>query len=429
MWIFIILLLVQFAISTALPVLNLAHLKQVSASPPREWAERLDTPQFPKMIAYTAAKSWLGHVARAVDLVVVLGVLLSGLLPVLARWAASLPVASVWQGLVVLAVLGAISYLSAVPWDLWSSFGVEKRFGFSTITVKTWLMDQVKSLLISLVLGVLLGGGFLLLIGSLGRSWWLPAWALFSGFQLLMLFIAPVLLLPLFNKFEPLQDQELGQQIAALARRAGYPLSGVFQIDASLRSTHANAYFTGMGKTRRIALFDTLINQHPREEILAVMAHEIGHWKLRHTLKLLIASIVASGVGIAMVAILLDLPWLYSTIGLGSLHSQLGATGPAAAIGLYLIGLLLSPTGLLLAPIANGFSRKHEYAADAYSLSLYEHPTALEDGLIVFSEKSLSNLFPHPLVVVFRYSHPPLLDRVAAIRRQVSPPDRDAVSP
>ena len=429
MWAFIVLLLVQFAISTALPVLNLAHLKQSAASPPREWAERLDTSQFPKMVAYTAAKSRLGHVARAVDLVVVLAILLSGLLPALARWAASLPVASVWQGLVVLAVLGAISYLSAVPWDLLSSFGVEKRFEFSTITVKTWLLDQVKSLAISLVLGSLLGGGLLFLIGWLGRLWWLPAWALFSGFQLLMLFVAPVLLLPLFSKFELLQDRELGEQIAALARRARYPLSGVFQIDASLRSRHANAYFTGIGKTRRIALFDTLINQHSREEILAVVAHEIGHWRLRHTLRLLLASIVASGAGMVMVAILLDLPWLYATIGLGSLHAQLGATGPVAAVGLYLIGVLLSPTGLLLAPIANGFSRRHEYAADAYSMSLYEHPTALEDGLIGLGEKSLSNLFPHPLVVAFRYSHPPLIDRVAAIRRQGSPSDRNAVSP
>ena len=417
MWIFVILLLTQFVISSLLSVLNLAHLKKAAAAPPSEWVERLDTAQFPRMIAYTAANSRLGHVARAAGLIVTLTILLSGLLPTITRWAASLAIAPVWQGLIVLAIPSAISYLADLPWELLSAFGVEKRFGFNTITVKTWLMDQVKSLLISMVLGTLVGGGLLLLIGWLGRSWWLPAWVLLSLFEVLIMFIAPVVILPLFNKFEPLQDQELGSKIHALAREADFPLGGVFQIDASLRSTRSNAYFTGMGKTRRIALFDTLIEQHSHQEILAVMAHEIGHWKKRHTLKLMVAGVLASGVGTALVALLLDTPWLYGTIGAGASYDRLGAVGPVAALGMVLLGILLSPLGLLGAPIASWYSRRLEYQADAYSLALYDHPTALEEGLIKLSEKNLSNLFPHPLVVTFRYSHPPLIQRVAAIRR------------
>ncbi|MBN1936210.1 MAG: M48 family metallopeptidase [Anaerolineae bacterium] len=422
MWIFVLLLLVQFAISTALSVLNLAHLKKSAASPPPEWAERLDLSQFPRMIAYMVDKNRLGHAARLVSLAATLAVLLSGLLPALARCASTLAVLpsgllpGVFQGVILLAVLSAISYLTDLPFDLLSQFGVEKKFGFSTITVKTWLADQFKSLLISAILGVLLGGGLLALIGWLGRWWWLPAWALFSLFELLMMFLAPVLILPLFNKFEPLQDEALGESIMALARQAQFPLAGVFQVDASLRSTHSNAYFTGLGKTRRIALFDTLIAQHTREEILAVLAHEIGHWKKRHILKMFVATTLASGAGFWLVSRLLDLPWLYRAIGAADLYASSGVVGAIAALGMFLVGLLLSPLGLFLSPIAAWVSRRHEYEADAYSLALYPNPTALEDGLIRLNEKNLSNLFPHPLVVLFYYSHPPLLQRVAAIR-------------
>jgi STE24 endopeptidase len=420
MMLLIALLLAQFAIATTLSILNLSHLKRAADALPEEWIERLDASQFPKMIAYSTANSRLGHMARAANLAVTLAILLSGLLPALARWAASLPLAPVWQGLIVLAIPGAIAYLADLPWDLASQFGVERRFGFSTITPKTWLMDQVKSLLISLVLGVLLGGGLLLLIGSLGNRWWLPAWIAFSLFQLLMAFIAPVLILPLFNKFEPLQDEELRERILALARKARFPLGGVFQVDASLRSRHSNAYFTGLGRTRRIALFDTLIEQHPQPEILAILAHEIGHWKRGHILQGIVAGILASGAGIALSAALLQAPWLYAMLGLDDLYAQLGPAGPVAAIGLFLIGILVSPMGLILAPAANWFSRRNEYQADAYSLTLYDHPNALEKSLIRLSEKNLSNLFPHPLVVIYRYSHPPLLDRIGAIRARTA---------
>ena len=417
MWILIALLLVQTAISTALSVLNVAHLRRSAAAPPAEWEAELDTAQFPRMVAYASAQARLGHVARLSGLAVTLAILLSGLLPTAARWAASLSVGPVWQGLIVLAIPVAIDTAAGIPWDLLSQFGVEKRFGFSTITARTWLLDQFKSLLIVGVLGCLLGGGLLWLIGWLGRAWWLPAWALFTVFQLALTVIAPVVILPLFNKFKPLQDEALRDAIVGLARQAGYPLGGVFQVDASLRSTHSNAYLAGLGKTRRIALFDTLLAQHTHQQILAVLAHEIGHWAKRHVLQSMVAAVLASGLGIAAAALLLDVPWLYKAIGAADIFARMGASGPAAAVGLYAIGILLSPLGLLAAPLANGFSRRKEVEADAYALALYPHPTALEEGLIRLTEKNLANLFPHPLVVIFYYSHPPLFDRVAAIRR------------
>jgi STE24 endopeptidase len=420
MWVFVVLLFIQFAISTVLSLLNLRHLRRKAQSPPEEWAERLDTSRFPKMIAYIGENNRLGYVARTANLAITLAILLSGFLAQLTRWAAALPVGRVWQGLIVLAVPAAISYVANLPWELISDFGIEKTYGFSTITVKTWLMDQAKALILSLVLGVLLGGGLLLLIDRLGAWWWLVGWILFSLFQLFMSFIAPVVILPLFNTFEPLEDEDLAQEINRLAEEAHFPMEGVYQIDASRRTTHSNAYFVGFGKTRRIALFDTLLEQLSDSQILAVLAHEIGHWKKKHVILRMVGSVVGSGVGLVLLALLLDIPWLYESLGVGQLYERIGVSGPIVAVGLYLISILLSPVGLLLAPIGNWISRHQEYQADAYALELYGHPEALESGLIELNEKNLSNLFPHPLVVTFRYSHPPLTDRVAAIREKGS---------
>lgn len=421
MTIIVLLLLLDFALTTALSWLNLAYLKRRASSPlPPEWAALLDASRFPQMVAYRQAHTWLAQGARVADLAVTLGILFSGLLPALAHWAVALPAARVVQGLAVLAVLGAISYLVGLPWGLLSDFGVERKFGFSTITWKTWLSDQVKSLFLALVLGGPLAGVLLFLIERMGEIWWLPAWGFVTLFQLLVAYIAPVVIFPLFNKFEPLQDEALREDIFALARKAGFPLGGVFQINASLRSTHSNAYFTGFGKNRRIALFDTLLQQLSHHQILAVLAHEIGHWKKRHVLKGMVGGILLSGLGMAVVAWVLARPWLYTVVGMEDLYRMVGPVGPVAAVGLYVFGVVASPLGLLLAPIANGISRRREYEADAYSLELYDHPTALEEGLIRLTEKNLSNLFPHPLAVIFYHSHPPLLQRVETLRRRVA---------
>lgn len=421
MTVILLLLILDFVLETALAWLNLAYLKRRVASPLEpEWAALLDTSRFPQMVAYREANTWLSQAARVADLAVTLGILLSGLLPALARWAAALPSASAVQGLAVLGVLGGISYLAGLPWSLLSDFGVERKFGFSTITVKTWLSDQVKSLFLTVILGVPLASGLLFLMERMGEMWWLPAWGLVTLFQLLVAYIAPVVILPLFNKFEPLQDEALREEIFALARKAGFPLGGVFQVNASLRSTHSNAYFTGFGKTRRIALFDTLLEQLTPPQILAVLAHEIGHWKKQHVLKGMIGGILLSGVGLAGAAWILDRPWLYGVVGIEDLYRAVGPVGPVAAVGLFVFGVIAAPLSLLLAPILNGISRRWEYQADAYSLELYHHPTALEEGLIRLTEKNLSHLFPHPLAVVFYSSHPPLLLRVEAIRRRVA---------
>lgn len=420
MLVIITLLVLDFAVTSAISWLNLAHLKRRAAAPPPEWAARLDTSRFPQMVAYREANTRLSQWARLADLILLLVILLSGLLPALARWAAGLPAGRVWQGLAVLAVLGAINYLADLPWEILSDFGVERKFGFSTITWKTWLADQVKGILLAVALGIPLAGGVLFLMERLGENWWLPAWGLVVLFQLFVAWIAPVVIFPLFNKFEPLQDEALREKVLALARKANFPVKGVFQINASLRTTHSNAYFTGFGKNRRIALFDTLLEHLSHDEILAVLAHEIGHWKKRHIPQSLAVGILLSGAGMALLAWVLSQPWLYRAVGMEDLYRAMGPVGPVAAVGLYVAGILFSPVGLLLGPITNWISRRREYAADAYSLDLYDHPTALEEGLIHLSEKNLANLFPHPLAVIFYHSHPPLLERVEAIRRRVA---------
>ncbi len=416
----IALLVLDFALTSAISWLNLAYLKRRAAAPPPEWAGVLDTSRFPQMVAYREANTRLAQWARLADLALTLVILLSGLLPALARWATALPVGRLWQGVAVIAVLGAIQYVASIPWEILSDFGVERKFGFSTITWKTWLTDQVKGILLAVVLGGPLVAGVLFLIERLGANWWLPAWGLVVLFQLFVAWIAPVVIFPLFNKFEPLKDEVLRDEVFALARKANFPLGGVFQVNASLRSTHSNAYFAGFGKNRRIALFDTLLEQLSHAEILAVLAHEIGHWKKRHIPRSLAAGVLLSGVGMALMAWVLGQPWLYRAIGMEDLYRAVEPVGPVVGVGLYVAGILFSPLGLLLSPILNGVSRRREYEADAYSLELYPHPTALEEGLIRLSEKNLANLFPHPLAVIFYHSHPPLLDRVEAIRRRVT---------
>lgn len=322
------LLLVDFLLTSALSWLNLAYLKRRAGEPlPPEWAALLDVSQFPRMVAYREASTWLSQGARLAELAATLAILLSGLLPALARWAATLPAAPALQGLAVLAVLGGISYLVGLPWSLLADFGVERKFGFGTITWKTWLTDQIKALLLALLLGAPLAGGLLLLMERLGETWWLPAWGLVTLFQLGVAYIAPVFILPLFNKFEPLRDEALREEVFALARKARFPLRGVFQVNASLRSTHVNAYFTGFGRSRRIALFDTLLEQLSGPQILAVLAHEIGHWKKRHTLKGMAEGILLSGTALAAAAWVLDHPWVYEAVGLGACIAPWGPWG------------------------------------------------------------------------------------------------------
>lgn len=409
-------LIYGYLASSLLTWLNLRHLRSNIDSPlPESMAAQFDRQKKKQIAEYTAAKTRLGYWSEFASTTVVIILFAVGIVPQITFWAGALTIAPLLQGLAVMLILMMIGYLTAIPASLYSDFKLEKKYGFSTITVKTWLGDQIKSLLVSGILMGLLFSGFYLFINWLGTWWWLAAWGLVVSFAFLMIFLSPVVLMPLFNKFVPIEDEELKNKILDMARKADFPLAGVFQMDASKRSTHDNAFFTGMGKTRRIVFYDTMVKNYSHQELLSVMGHEIGHWKMKHIFKMIFAVSLLSGVLLFAASKILAHPWIYNAIGLGELFGRMGFNGPLIGVALYVVSILLEPLNLLISPLMNWQSRKYEYQSDAFSLKLNPSAGDMKGALIKLSQKNLSNLFPHPLYVVFHYSHPPLLDRLKAI--------------
>ncbi len=416
MAVLVLVLLLGYLLSCILSLINVRHLESMShRGLPAALEGVLDEKGLATMVEYHRANAGLGIWGGAVSLAAALALLLSGFLPWLAGklLATSLPL---WvQGLAALFIPLFLLHLAGIPASLASSFGVERRFGFSTITPGTWVADQAKGLLVSGLLMGLLFAGLYLFIYWLGGWWWLPAWGLVSLFILLVTFIAPVLLAPLFNKFTPIADQELHDRIMELAKQARFSLAGVFQMDASRRSTHDNAYFTGLGSTRRIVFYDTMVRGYSHGELLAVLGHEIGHWKLGHIPKMLTISALVSGLVLLLTSRVLNGAWLYGAIGAADIYNKIGLSGPMVGLALLVASLLFSPLGLLLSPLTSWLSRRHEYQADAFSLRMHPEPEDLRSALRKLGGRNLSNLFPHPLYVAFHYSHPPLLARLRAI--------------
>ncbi|MDI6740100.1 MAG: M48 family metallopeptidase [Candidatus Edwardsbacteria bacterium] len=416
MWLIIAILIFNYLFSSLLTGMNVSYLRARILQPlPQALSGWFDEAKVRQMVDYTAAKAGLGYWSNLAAMMATAAVLITGLLPWIARAAAALPLHQSLQGLVVLYVPLLALFLAGLPASAAEDFGIEKKYGFSTITIRTWITDHVKSLLIGAVLLGLLFAGFAFFVQWLGSLWWLPAWGLVTAFSVLMIFIAPVWLAPLFNKFEPLKDEVLRDKILELAKKAKFPLAGVFQMDASKRSTHDNAYFTGLGRTRRIVFYDTMASHYTHDEILSVMGHEIGHWKLRHIAKRLVLSTLISGGGLYLSSLALDGDWIYRTLGLLDLYHRHGLQGPLLGAALFVVSILFSPANLILAPLAAWLSRRHEYQSDAYSVKLYPDPGVMRSALLKLNQKNLSNLFPHPLFVAFHYSHPPLLARLEAI--------------
>jgi len=357
---------------------------------------------------YTVAVSNLGSIEILVDDLADLVIILSGFLPYLAGTHLLSGLNPVLAGIVFMFACSFLLGVIEVPFDLYGTFVIERRFGFSTITFKLWLKDQIKTLLLSgLIMGIILAV-FLELLYSLPRLWWLPAWVCFVLFQLLLTWLYPKVIAPLFNKFETIEDETLKKSIGELLERAGFHLTGLFKMDASTRSRHTNAYFTGIGKFKRIVLFDTLINTHTPEEITAVLAHELGHLKKGHVRKQLAASVVLSLAVLYVVAKLLAWPALYMTFGFQTII-------PFA--GLFLITIIGKPFTFFFIPIGSMISRRYERQADAYARELTGSTVPLARALKRLAKDNLANLHPHPLYAWFYYSHPPLAQRIEALER------------
>ena len=409
----LILILARAIAELWLSRLNQNHVRAHAGEVPDAFRGIIDEATYRRSIDYTLAKGRFGNVVDVFDALVLIALLFSSVLPrTFARFSAIFGT-SFWAMAGFLFVVGFASSILELPFAWHSQFKIEQRFGFNTTTAKTWILDRVKGFLLTLLLGYPLLALVLKLIEWTGANWWLWAAGVVIAFQLLLLMIAPAVIMPLFNKFTPLPEGGLRERLFALARRTGFPTRRIDVMDGSKRSRHSNAFFTGFGRFRKIVLFDTLIAQLSDSELEAVLAHEIGHYKKRHIVKLLALSVAGVFAAFGAIAWAARQPWFYHGFGF-EYHEGLAAANLAPAMLLF--GLLAGTLTFWLSPIIHLWSRRFEYQADGFARAAMGEAQSLIGALRKLTEKNLSNLTPHPFYSGFYYSHPTLLERERALR-------------
>jgi STE24 endopeptidase len=390
---------------------TLLNLKALSPDLPREFADVFDSERYATSQAYTRESARFEIIHSTFSLTTLLIFWSLGGFGWLDSLARGLVPGEIPAGLVFLGLLFLGHTLLHLPFSIHDTFVIEEKFGFNKTTPKTFAIDQLKGLLLAALLGLPLAAGILWIFGEVAHAW-LWAWGFFVTFQLFLTWLAPTLILPLFNKFTPMADGPLRQAIEAMAAKCGFPLGEISVMDGSKRSTKANAFFTGFGKTKKIALYDTLVEEQTQDELVAVLAHEIGHFKLRHIVQRLAVSVVQAAALFFLLGLVID-GGKFSR----SLFDAFGVERISPHVGLVLFGLLFAPASRLLGIAAAAWSRKHEFEADAFAAKATGKPESLVTALKKLSAKNLSNLTPHPFRVFLDYSHPPVLTRIDALRR------------
>jgi STE24 endopeptidase len=404
----VILLLLRLAAQLALEAFNRAETRLHAGVLPGSFTGMMDEATFARAADYTLAKSRFASIEQAYDAVVLAVVLFGGVLPLLWERFDALAPGAAWSGALFLTVAGVLLSLPDLPLDWWGHFRLEEKFGFNKSTPRLWLSDKVKSTLLSFAVGFPLAWALLAVVGWAGERWWLWGFALMFGFQLLMMVLYPKLILPLFNKLAPLPEGDLRRRLLELSDRTGFRAQTIEVMDGSKRSGHSNAFFTGFGRFRRIVLFDTLVAQLEQDELEAVLAHEIGHYKRGHIPKFLAIGAVLQFGGFALIAWLARAPWFNESFGLPA-----GAMAPA-----FLLFMLLSgPVLFWFSPFGNWFSRRNEFEADAFARNAMGSTTPMVGALRKLAQKNLSNLTPHPFYITFYYSHPTIIERERALTR------------
>jgi STE24 endopeptidase len=405
----LILYLVVEAAEQFLLVLNMNHLSRHGAEVPPGFEGHVDAVTLTKMCDYTVEHARVDRIGAILSIGITLVFLFGGGLNWLNNRIAAQGWPPIFSGVLFYLVLIYADTLIKMPFSLYNTFSLEKRFGFSNQTMKLWLQDLLKSLLLNTLLLAFLLYGILWLIMALPHMWWLASWVFVLLFSVFLLYVSPYVIEPLFNKFSPIEDHALEERIKKTMSRAGLMINRVFTMDASRRSSHSNAYFTGIGHVKRIILFDTLLVNHPAEEIIAILAHEAGHWKKKHILKMLVLGQVMALAGFYLAYKLTAGDRLAELFKLDvpSMHAKLLLV---AFLGI----LVLFP----LKPLMAYLSRVHEIEADNFALDLTGTPHALAGALIKLGKDNLANLHPHPWYAAVYYSHPPLVQRVRRILGQ-----------
>lgn len=397
----------RLAAQLVLNALNTAEVRRHAAAPPPAVSARMDNETYTRAVAYTLARLRFDSIEEIFNTAVLATAVFSGVLTWLYEpfraWAPD----GAWNGALFLLAAVALLNVPSLPFDWWSQFRLEQRFGFNKSTLRLWVADKLKGLVLLLLIGFPILWALLGLVRRTGDAWWLWGFALLFGVQLLLLVLYPKLILPLFNKLTPLPEGDLRASLLALADRTGFRARTIQVMDGSKRSSHSNAFFTGFGRFRRIVLFDTLLAQLTTPELESVLAHEIGHYKRGHVPKMLALAAALQFAGFALIAWLARVGWFNAAFGFPP-----GAMAPTFLLFVLLSGLLT----FWFSPVLNLVSRKHEYEADAFARDAVGGAGPMVSALRKLAQKNLSNLTPHPLYSGFHYSHPTIVERERALK-------------
>ena len=406
--IILLFIIIDFILNWSADILNLRHLRD---EVPEIFQDVYDAERYQKSQEYLKVNTRFGWIASAFDLLVLLVFWFGKGFPFLDHWVRSWNQGPVITGLIFMSVLIIFKMILSLPFGIYNTFVIEERFGFNKTTWQTYMTDMLKGLALGILIGGPLLAGILAFFEYAGADAWWYCWGTVTVFTLVIQFIAPTWIMPLFNKFEPLEEGELRTAIISYADAVNFPLNNVFIIDGSKRSGKSNAFFTGFGKNRRIALFDTLVAQHTVSELMAVLAHEIGHYKKKHILQAMIIGILHTGAMFFLLSLFISYQGLFDAF-----HVE----QKSVYAGLIFFGMLYSPIEFFLGLFMHKHSRKNEYEADRFAVETTGNPDAMADALKKLSAHNLSNLVPHPLYVFLNYSHPPVLERIKAIRKQLT---------
>ncbi len=397
-------IIIDFLLGLIADTLN---IRNMSPNLPAEFKDTFDQEKYRKSQKYTRVNTRFGLISDVFDVALILVFWFAGGFNWLDQLVRSVEWPPIWTGILFIGALGVAKSILVLPFSIYQTFVIEERFGFNKTTVKTFVLDLLKGLLLTILIGIPILAGILAIFEYVGVMAWFYAWIGITLVSLALQYIAPTWIMPLFNKFTPLEEGELKEKILNYAEKVNYPLAGVYVIDGSRRSAKSNAFFTGFGKNKRIALFDTLIEQHTSDELLAVLAHEIGHYKKKHIIRNMIFGILNTGVTLYLLSIFITHQGLFEAFYMKQ---------QSVYAGLLFFGMLYAPIEMLLSPVLNVFSRKFEYQADRFAVETTDKHESMVDALKKLSVNNLSNLTPHPFYVKLHYSHPPVLKRIRAIR-------------
>lgn len=398
-------LLIEFILNLTADLLN---LKQLNGELPDEFKDVYDAAAYKKSQDYTRVNTRFGFITSAFNLLLILVFWFSGGFNLLDTLVRNWNMHPIWTGLMYIGVLMLFRMLISLPFSIYATFVIEERFGFNKTTPATFIKDLIKGLFLSIIIGGPVLAGVLAFFQYAGSLAWLYCWMATTLITLFLQYIAPTWIMPLFNKFTPLEDGELKASILAYAQSVRYPLAGIFVMDGSRRSTKSNAFFTGFGKNKRIALFDTLIEKHPIAEMVAILAHEIGHYKKKHILRGVVISILHTGIMFFLLSLFIRHRGLFDAFYMDQ---------TSIYAGMLFFGMLYSPIELILSIFMNIFSRRNEKQADHFAAETTKNPEAMIGALKKLSLHNLSNLRPHPFYTFLNYSHPPVLQRIRHIRK------------